>query len=182
MRAMNLMWRRAGARAGAIGMVAALALAVGACGSSDSDDEPDGGGGVEQADVAEKPRSDASAAPAGGSDEEQIKALYNEMLDAFEQQETEKFCSLMSERGRREITGFDRNPGLSCEEEAARIMDADSSGRPDEERPFIASLRVNGDRARGFWKTSRSLRWPVQFIKQDGEWKIHGSFEVRGDG
>lgn len=141
----------------------ALAMGAAACGSDDDEPaSPKGSADGNARQVSESP--DPKPEPAG--DEATIRQIYDELVDAFYAGDGERACALLTKEAQKGLSGT-----VPCEK---YIKSKAKELSP--ERPFIASLRVQGDRAEARAGTKKTAKYPVLFKKIDGEWKIYGGY------
>jgi hypothetical protein len=150
----------AAARLSAIAAAAVLAAGAGACGS---DDDGDGG------DAAGTPASAAAGgAGSGGGPEGQLRAAYAKFTDSVYSTDYAAACAQMTARHRKEIVG-----DLDC---ASGLRTLFRGEPPRGERPKVVSLKIDGNRATLRTKSEDSFKpYPIEFVKQDGEWKVNKS-------
>lgn len=142
-----------------------VAVGGGACGGSGDD----GGGGDAKAGGGAGAVLPEDAFSPETADEEAIVAVYSEYGEAMANREAKRVCATMTAAAKEAVAG-----GPDC---AARMKDIFALGRLSQNRPYIARLRVDGDRARARVKLKLDKQtYPVGFVKQaDGGWKINGS-------
>lgn len=137
-----------GCRVGVVVVALAAVVVVGGC----------GGGG------------DAAGAAGGAADKRQIEATYAAFVKGFYSSDPKATCAAMTPRAQRQFgaVGASGKP-RSCEAQARGIDPSDFS----EHRPFVVSVKVDGDRAIARVKTKTSETYNMLFVKtRDGEWKI----------
>jgi len=154
--------------------VAALA----GCGDSDDGDGGSNGGAAASQPADTQPGGAAKPAK-GGSDEEQIRAVYATLREAFYGDDPKGVCATMTESAQKRF-GAISPPAVTCVERAARVNAANSTGRDGDDRPDIVAMRIRGDRAIAQAKTPRTLSYPVPFARVNGEWKVDGGFGAPG--
>lgn len=108
--------------------------------------------------------SDEESAPSAASPEGKIRAMYAAHVKALYAQDADKVCETFSSAARKELA-----QGKSCDAWFKQTM---AQGKLSPNRPYIVKVDVQGDRARGLVKTSSSQRYPVVFVKENGQWRF----------
>jgi hypothetical protein len=133
-----------------------LAVGVGACG----DDDEGGDANASQQDAKTTTTAAQPTTPEG-----KVRALYASNIDATYAKDGKTVCDTLSASARKSL----QQQAGSCE---AWFKSTLGGNELSKNRPFIVKLNMQGNRARALVKTKNSNRYPVYFVKQDGEWKI----------
>jgi hypothetical protein len=152
---------RWGLRLAALMALLVLALGAASCGGDDGDDGDDG--------AAAKAQSQGEVDPASFDDspEGQIRALHARFINVFYDKDLETVCDLTTRKGKRQ---WAEGPATSCEDGLKRFFDSVSGLAKN--RPRVLRVRIDGDRALATTRVKGSQVYPVQFRKEDGEWKM----------
>jgi len=142
--------------------VTAIAMGAVACGSDDDAT----GDGAQAADTG---------STAGGSDEEQIRAAYDQLTKSVKAGDAKKACAVMTDAAQKQLK-IAVKPIRSCEQGvklvAERIDDA-ASATPSR----VARVAVDGSRARLTVKTpGRAGSNAIVMVKRGGAWKADNLF------
>lgn len=150
-----------------VAVVAVLVLALGTTACSGSDDDGDPGGPNGGAPAAANEAAANEEESFGSGPEGQIKSLYSEFGDAMLADDAEAACATLTRRAQKRFGGDG-----SCEQRfEAMFKNTSGSGG---QKAFIVKLKIHGDKAKAGVKTKTSQIYPVDFAKEDGEWKISG--------
>ena len=167
---MNALAVRARWRLSALAVALVLACGVAACGSDDDGDD------------ASAKNGDAAATqettPSGGSaDEQQVRAIFDDMKDAFAKSNAEDICALMAKSAKRQVV-LSTSEGGSCETIFAKLFD--SGDVTEDLEPKLTKVEVDGDKATVTAKSADKAlggsdsKKPAtaSFVKEDGQWKV----------
>ncbi len=150
--------------------MAALVLALGLVACGDSGDEAGPG---RDATAAQE-----GTAAAGGTDEEQIKAVFGRFKDAFFAGDAEEACALLTERAQKQLAAVGKG-APDCVTRFTQMVAINRKGRPGDAKPHVDSVTVKGGEAVAILKAPGSrLTTKAPFVKEDGDWKIDGGFDI----
>lgn len=124
-------------------------------------------------------------APACGSDdsesaasqEDQIKQIFDDWQASFIAGDGDAVCSRMTAAGKREIIAAKASapgagPSPSCEAVVRAIIRESNEAGLKQQPSRAVSVRINGDKATAMVSDAGRKPQPVQFVKEDGEWKL----------
>lgn len=154
-------------------LIAVLVLAIGmaACGS-DEDGNGDGGSATANSAATDTSGDTTSGQAAGGSDEQQVEALFADMKQAIAAGDAQEVCGLMGEQAQAQVASTDPRGG-DCQKVFTRLF---KSGTLAEDlKPTFESVEVSGDRAIVKAKPSKGDKklQEASFVKEGGEWKVN---------
>lgn len=148
-----------------VALIVGLVLAVGvaACGSDDGSDD-----GTNAAAERQDARVQQSAGVLGdakpGTPQDEIASVYVKHVDAYYTGAPKTVCETMTRAARAAVAGKG-----TCEQWVKSTL---SGGDISPNRPYIVKLDLRGDRASALVKTKNSQRYPLTFVKEDGEWRV----------
>jgi ketosteroid isomerase-like protein len=153
-------------------LITVLVLAVGAaaCGSDD-----DGNGGSAAADSATTDAGSNSGnggQATGGSDEQQVEALFADMKKAIANGDADEVCGLMGEQAQAQVASTDPQGG-DCKKVFTRLFKSNTVA--EDLNPAFKSVQVSGDRAIVKATPSKGDKTPQEasFVKEGDEWKVN---------
>lgn len=151
--------------------VVAIVLAMVVLGACGSDDDPGDGNQANSPAAGDQASSDGASGAsgqAGGSDDDQVKAVYDEFVKAVYAHDGQAACALMTPQA---AARFGRQEDTTCPK---RIQS--TSGQISENRPRVYQVQVQGNRALAQAGTPKTAKYPVPFTKTDEGWQISGGF------
>jgi hypothetical protein len=152
---------RWGLRIAALMALLVLALGAASCGGDDGDD---GDGGAA---ASTQPQDEVDPASFDNTPEGQIRELHAKFINVFYEKDVETVCDLTTRKGQRQ---WAKGPAKSCEDGLTKFYDSVSGLAKN--RPRVLKVRIDGNRALATTRVKGSQNYPVQFRKEDGEWKM----------
>lgn len=159
---------RVGLRIAALVAALVLAFGAGACGGSDDDGDA---ANVSAQDGAGQADGGGAATP-----EEEIRTLYTSFIQSMYKKDVKDMCGKITPEGQKRFVKQTEQlitTGKTCTSRLKAMLDAWELG---ESKPRIVKMDVNGDKATILTRTGDSERYPVTFVKANGEWKINGGW------